>query len=73
MTGAYLTFNLASFLWTNKIHQAYWLYPFLEYQFFTTDGTKIADRFYTIQGEGKVGKHNVKLQVKKPTLKQPAL
>lgn len=64
-----LSFSLVNYLWSQGKN----LYPFLEYEFHTTDGSKIADRFYTIQWEGKVWKYNVKLQVKKPTLQQPAL
>lgn len=64
-----LSFSLVNFLRS----QGNSLYPFLEYSFATTNGARIADRFYTLQGEGKVGSYNVRLQVKKPTLDQPAL
>lgn len=47
------------------------IYPFLEYKV-TSDG-KISDRFYTIEWEGKVNDYNIKMQVQKPTLPQPAL
>lgn len=69
VSNAFLSFSLANFLRTKGAN----LYPFLEYKFYTTNGLKIADRFYTIQGQGKVGSYNVRLQVQKPTLKQPAL
>ena len=49
------------------------IYPFLEYQIQSSNGEKIADRFFTIQGEGRVGNYAIRLQVKKPTLDQPAL
>lgn len=65
----YLTFSLVNHLRSQGNN----LYPFLEYAFETVDGSKIADRFYTLQGQGKVGQYHVKLQVKKPTLEQPAL
>lgn len=48
------------------------VYPFLEYQVIANGG-KISDRFYTIEGEGKVNNYHIKMQVKKPTLPQPAL
>jgi hypothetical protein len=41
------------------------IYPFLEYQLSTN--TSIADRFYTIQGNGRVGEYDVQIVVKKPT------
>jgi len=41
------------------------IYPFLEYQF--TTSAPIADRFYTIQGNSRVGDYEVKVVVKKPT------
>lgn len=71
--NSYLTFTLSNFLWSQGGN--FWrnLYPFLEYAFETVNGEKIADRFYTIQGQGKVGQYDVKLQLKKPTLEQPAL
>lgn len=68
-TNSNLSFSLVNYLRS----QAKNLYPFLEYEFHTTDGSRISDRFYTIQWEGKVWKYNVKLQVKKPTLEQPTL
>lgn len=67
--NVYLSFSLANFLRTKGTN----LYPFLEYKFYTTDGSKIADRFYTLKGIGKVGDRHVLLQIQKPTLKQPAL
>lgn len=68
-TNSNLSFSLVNYLWSQGKN----LYPFLEYEFHTTDGSRISDKFYTLQGEGKVGRYNVKLQVKKPTLEQPAL
>ena len=68
-TNSNLSFSLVNYLWSQGKN----LYPFLEYEFHTTDGSKISDRFYTLQGEGKVWSYRVKLQVKKPTLEQPAL
>jgi len=41
------------------------IYPFLEYQL--SLGDDISDRFYTIQGNGRVGEYEVKVIVKKPT------
>lgn len=67
--NSYLSFSLVNHLRSQGKN----LYPFLEYAFETVDGSKIADRFYTLQGQGKVGQYHVKLQVKKPTLEQPAL
>lgn len=48
------------------------VYPFLEYQIESTSA-KISDRFFTVQGEGKVGNYNIRLQIKKPVLDQAAL
>lgn len=42
------------------------IYPYLEYQF--TFPQQIADRFYTIQGNGRVGEYDVKILLKKPTV-----
>lgn len=67
--NVYLSFSLANHLWSRGGN----LYPFLEYEFHTTDGSKIADRFYTLKGIGKVGNSHITLQIQKPTLKQPAL
>lgn len=41
------------------------IYPFLEYKFTTIN--PISDRFYTIQGNGRVGEYDVQVVVKKPT------
>lgn len=71
--NSYLTFSLANYLWTQGGTLGRNLYPFLEYEFHTLGGVRISDRFFTIQGEGKVWKYHIKLQLKKPTLKQPAL
>lgn len=42
------------------------LYPYLEYQF--TFPQAIADRFYTIEGHGRVGEYDVQIDIKKPTV-----
>lgn len=42
------------------------IYPYLEYQFHFSQ--EIADRFYTIQGNGRVGEYDVKIVLKKPTI-----
>lgn len=44
------------------------IYPYLEYQF--TFPQPIADRFYTIEGHGRVGEYDVQIIVKKPTSQQ---
>jgi hypothetical protein len=47
------------------------VYPFLEYQF--DFGGDVADMFYTIHGNGRVGDYDVQIIVKKPTLEQSAV
>ncbi len=42
------------------------IYPYLEYQF--TFPQPVADRFYTIEGDGRVGEYDVKIVLKKPTV-----
>ena len=42
------------------------IYPYLEYQFHFPQ--EIADRFYTIQGNGRVGEYDVQIILKKPTV-----
>jgi len=42
------------------------IYPYLEYQF--TFSQPIADRFYTIEGHGRVGEYDVQIILKKPTV-----
>lgn len=42
------------------------IYPYLEYQFHFPQ--EIADRFYTIQGNGRVGEYDVQILLKKPTV-----
>ena len=73
-TGTNLTLDLVNLLLSPKVQakDKWAIYPFLEYQIQSNDG-KIADRFFTIQGEGRVGNYAIRLQVKKPTLDQPAL
>jgi len=41
------------------------VYPFLEYQIKLDN--PIADRFYTVKGNGRVGEYEVQIVVKKPT------
>ncbi|MEI6773292.1 MAG: hypothetical protein WCL18_00195 [bacterium] len=43
------------------------IYPYLEYQF--TFPQPIADRFYTIEGHGRVGEYDVQIVIKKPTVR----
>ncbi|MBF0981486.1 hypothetical protein HXK74_02515 [Candidatus Gracilibacteria bacterium] len=73
-TGTNLTLDLVNLLLgpSVSLQNKGAIYPFLEYQV-SVDGGKIADRFFTIQGEGRVGKYSIKMQLKKPTLEQPAL
>ena len=73
-TGTNLTLDLVNLLLSPKVKakDKWAIYPFLEYQI-QSNGGKIADRFFTIQGEGRVGNYAIRLQVKKPTLDQPAL
>ena len=56
------------------------VYPYLEYQLSFFGGsngngtpTQISDRFYTIDARGKFGSYEVKLLVKKPTIKESIL
>lgn len=62
-----LSLSLLNLLQTKK-----GIYPFLEYKI-TSEWAKISDRFYAIEGVGKVNDYHIKMQVKKPTLPQPAL
>ena len=73
-TGTNLTLDLVNLLlWPKSSAKDKWaIYPFLEYQI-QSNGENIADRFFTIQWEGRVGKYSIKMQLKKPTLEQPAL
>lgn len=74
-TGTNLTLDLVNLLlWPKSSAKDKWaIYPFLEYQIKSSNDKKIADRFFTIQWEGRVGKYSIKMQLKKPTLEQPAL
>lgn len=73
-TETNLTLDLVNLLlWPKSSAKDKWaIYPFLEYQI-QSNGEKIADRFFTIQWEGRVGNYAIKMQLKKPTLEQPAL
>ena len=73
-TGTNLTLDLVNLLlWPKSSAKDKWaIYPFLEYQI-QSNGGNIADRFFTVQWEGRVGKYSIKMQLKKPTLEQPAL
>lgn len=73
-TGTNLTLDLVNLLlWPKSSAKDKWaIYPFLEYQI-QSNGGNIADRFFTIQWEGRVGNYAIKMQLKKPTLEQPAL
>lgn len=42
------------------------IYPYLEYQF--SFPQEVADRFYTIQGNGRIGEYDVQIILKKPTV-----
>jgi len=69
-TNPYLSLELINYLWNNQTgHPG--LYPFLEYYFDL--GSTWTDRYYTIKWEWKVWKYNIKLQVKKPTMKDSSL
>lgn len=61
-TGLRLSFGAVNFFrtYTGAI------YPYLEYQF--TFPHDIADRFYTIQWQGRVGEYDVRILLKKPTV-----
>lgn len=73
-TGTNLTLDLVNLLlWPKRSSKDKGaIYPFLEYQV-STNGAKIADRFFTILWEWRVGNYAIRLQLKKPTLDQPAL
>lgn len=73
-TGTNLTLDLINLvLWPETLSKDKGaIYPFLEYQV-SSNGAKIADRFFTILWEGRVGNYAIRLQLKKPTLDQPAL
>ena len=71
----YISFELVNNLWSEWSWSSTWahhLYPFLEYQF-RTDKWYFSDRYYTIKWEWKVWKYDVRLQVKKPTIKDSSL
>lgn len=61
-TGLRLSFGATNFF--RSITGA--IYPYLEYQF--TFPQEIADRFYTIQWNGRVGEYDVQIVLKKPTV-----
>lgn len=71
----YISFELVNNLWSEGSWSTSWshhLYPILEYQF-KSDWWYFSDRYFTIKGEWKVWKFDVRLQVKKPTLKDSSL
>lgn len=71
----FISFELVNYLWSEWSWNSTWahhLYPFLEYQF-KTNGWYFSDRYYTIKWEWKVWKYDVRLQVKKPTIKDSSL
>lgn len=62
-----LNLSLVNFLISNMGG----VYPFLEYQF--TSDAPISDRFFRLDGHGKVGAYDVLIRVYKPTLEQPSV
>ena len=71
----YISLELVNNLWSEWSWNSTWahhLYPFLEYQF-KADWWYFSDRYYTIKWEWKVWKYDVRLQVKKPTVKDSSL
>ncbi len=71
----YISFELVNYLWSEWSWTSTWahhLYPFLEYQF-KVGNWYFSDRYYTIKWEWKVWKYDVRLQVKKPTIKDSSL
>ena len=71
----YISFELVNNLWSEWSWNSTWahhLYPFLEYQF-KANWWYFSDRYYTIKWEWKVWKYDVRLQVKKPTIKDSSL
>ena len=71
----YLSLELVNNLWSEGSWFSTWshhLYPFLEYRF-KSIWWYFSDRYFTIKWEWKVWKYDVRLQVKKPTLKDSSL
>lgn len=50
----------------NKLQAPWGIYPFLEYRL-TAGGGVIPDRYYTLEGIGKVGNYEVRMLLRKPT------
>ena len=70
-----LSLELINFLWSAwswASSRSHHLYPFLEYKF-TSEWGDFSDIYYTIRWEWKVWKYDVRMQVKKPTLKDSSL
>ena len=61
VTWLQLTFGLVNLLRAQNGS----LYPFLEYMFMFPEA--VADRFYNVQGDGRVGDYDVHIFLKKPT------
>ena len=75
MKDPYISFELINNLWSEWSWATTWahhLYPFLEYRFASL-GWYFSDRYFTIKWEWKVWKYDVRLQVKKPTIKDSSL
>lgn len=71
----YISLELVNNLWSEGSWFSSWahhLYPFLEYRF-KSIWWYFSDRYFTIKWEWKVWKYDVRLQVKKPTLKDSSL
>lgn len=66
-TSSYYTGLRLSF-WAINLFRTFTgtVYPYLEYQF--TFPEEIPDRFYTIEGQGRVGEYDVRIIIKKPTV-----
>lgn len=75
LNSPYVTFELVNNLWSVwswYSTMAHHLYPFLEYRIDVLSW-EISDIFYTIKWEWKVWKYDVRLQVKKPTIRNSSL
>ena len=70
-----ISLELINYLWSQwswNSMQAHHLYPFLEYRVESL-WWEFSDLFYTIKWEWRVWKYDVRLQIKKPTLKDSSL